>query len=205
MKPLSLFRLFIVFQSICCIISSKTIYLASSAINGVLEEYFAKNLAKVDLIYYGSENGASEILVKEIVRSRKDSVSIKVYKGVKNVSKEKLSQSTLLTFDSVQNFKAVFKEIKWQRNPKRRKRHLVYIHNATIADLSNIQDGFSIDYVSFLLSESETSIDLVTSFMFTPNACRKIQFKTINRFHRNTMKWETSTFYPKKYGNLKPG
>lgn len=62
--------------------------------------------------------------------------------------------------------------------------------------------SFSIDSVSFLLNETEKSIELVSSFMFTPHACHTNQLVTINRFNKITMRWSNSDFYPKKYQNL---
>jgi hypothetical protein len=38
--------------------------------------------------------------------------------------------------------------------------------------------------------------------MFTPQACHKNQFKTINRFDKSSIKWETSDFYPNKHRNV---
>lgn len=96
--------------------------------------------------------------------------------------------------------------INWKSNSSVRYRaslkHLVHIQGAILKDLEHIQDGFKIHNANFLLNKTEKSIDLVSSFMFTPNACRKNQFATINRFETRLMKWKESNFYPKKYRNV---
>lgn len=84
-----------------------------------------------------------------------------------------------------------------------RLKHLVHIRDASVRDIELIQDGFSIDNVGFLLNETEKSIELVTSFMYTQTKCRSNQFnKKINKFERATMEWEKKTFFPDKYSNF---
>ena len=52
------------------------------------------------------------------------------------------------------------------------------------------------------MTETDKSIQLVAGFMFTAQACRVLQLKTINRFDINTGKWKSSNFNPKKYRNF---
>lgn len=52
------------------------------------------------------------------------------------------------------------------------------------------------------MNESEKSIDLMSSFMYSKQKCRSNQFVTINIFKKAPRKWATSTFYPDKYRNL---
>ena len=61
------------------------------------------------------------------------------------------------------------------------------------------------DQVNFLINVNQTSIDLATSFMFTPQRCRSITFKVINTFNVSTSQWmgiESKNFYPQKTKNL---
>ena len=55
---------------------------------------------------------------------------------------------------------------------------------------------------TFLVNETENSIDLVSVFMFSPGRCRQRNFTRINRFLKATMEWENVNFFPKKYRNL---
>ena len=80
---------------------------------------------------------------------------------------------------------------------------MVYVPGLTTSDIVKIfKDGFKIDHINFLMHETDNSVDLVTSFMFTPQACKKLQFKTINRFDLRSLEWENSIFYPNKYENF---
>jgi hypothetical protein len=164
----------------------------SLAINDVLREF----PTRVDLIYFGKSHGPSEYLVQNILRGSNASKMVEVSNG-----NTRLNVSSILIFDSVQNFKNICKDIKWLSNPKVRHRHLVYAPNVSVSDVSeSIKDGFDIDNVGFLMNETETSIELVSSFMFTEKKCKANQLKTINRFSvKRTMQWKKSIFYPKKY------
>lgn len=114
-----------------------------------------------------------------------------------------LKTSSILVFDSVQNFVEHVKSINWLTNKRFRHPHLVYIPGVTKSDLlENIDDGFLIDNVGFLVHEADGSIGLVTSFMFSKKKCRTNQLITINRFSNATLEWENTTFYPEKYNNL---
>lgn len=80
--------------------------------------------------------------------------------------------------------------------------HLVYIKDVTVRDIKRIKDGFSIDNVGFLVNESEESIALDTSFMYTQTACRSNQFRIINKFQKAKMEWANKTFFLDKYSNF---
>jgi hypothetical protein len=54
----------------------------------------------------------------------------------------------------------------------------------------------------FLVSESLQSIELATSFMFSPGVCHKNQFRVINRFTRRLKRWENSEFFETKNKNF---
>lgn len=156
------------------------------------------------MISFGKKFGKSEMLADEILRSKPDSIVVTVSKGgVENRWKNQLNISSIVIFDSPENFKENVKNIKWLSKKRMRHKHLVYAPNLSVSDVvENINNGFDIDNVGFLMNETEKAVDLVTSFMFTPNLCRSNQLVTINRFLRSTMSWENSIFFPKKYQNF---
>ena len=85
----------------------------------------------------------------------------------------------------------------------KRNQHLAHVPGLANSDiLDTFADGFFIDHVNFLVKENNKLIELVTGFMFTKQACRVLQLKTINRFDTKTSKWENSIFYPQKYQNF---
>lgn len=199
MKALNLFvHLLVVFKP------ADAQALASLAINSILNNHFANDEPKVDVIYFGKKGGTSETMMDEILKYKSNSVSVKVSKGGKEYPwMSQLNVSSITIFDSPKIFKETVQDIKWLSNPQRRHKHLVYAPKLTAKDIiENIADGFSIDNVNFLLNETEKSIKLVSSFMFTSSKCHTNQLVTINRFISNTKSWEGWRFFPQKYQNL---
>ena len=174
------------------------------AINGILNSHFTKGTAKVDLVYFSDKSEGSKSVVESLLKIKNEITPIKVHQFViENHEEIRLNASSIVIFDSLQNFKETAPKIVWVTRNSSRDNHLVYAPNLTAFDiLTNIKDGFLIDHVSFLLNETKKSIELATSFMFTQHACRQNQIFTINKFDSKNMKWTTSEFYPKKYENL---
>lgn len=144
---------------------------AAKAIVHILNDYLAENSQTVNLIDFESTTGCSGRLVDSILRHARDSVPLRVSKedDDNNQLDLKLNTSTILTFESIQSFKAKVSNIIWQSNPKERHKHLVSVHNMTTEDLENFkpEDGFKIDCVNFLVNENERSIDLAQNVMFS--------------------------------------
>ena len=86
---------------------------------------------------------------------------------------------------------------------RHRNHHLVYVPGLTTSDIiETFNDGFEIDHVNFLMHETDNTIELVTAYMFTPQACKELLLKTINRFDLQTLEWENAIYYPNKYENF---
>jgi hypothetical protein len=221
MKALTftVFSLIILVQTSCQNISSRN-SLVSHAINGMLQDYFAKTSPKIDLIHVNDgKSEQSEKLIKSILKNKDGSLLFKVSTHSDYNSTIMLNTSSVIIFDSAESFRKMRNNIFWQPNYAVRYKHLVYFPKGRRSDLELIQfnlmfkfkeeenferrlDEFSIDRVNFLMNETDQSIELVSGFMFTSQACRKNQFLTINRFERSSMKWNSSIFYPNKYRNL---
>jgi hypothetical protein len=178
--------------------------LVDDAINGILRDFFVASSPKINVVYVGDkESLESDKLIDRVLSHKNDSLTFKVIKhNINDNSTLKLYNSSIVIFDSIESFRKIYNKTVWQTNPTKRHQHLVYTPSASLSDLELIQNGFIIDNVNFLIPKTEKSIELVSSFMFTPKACRKNQFKTINRFDKSSMAWETSNFYPNKYRNL---
>lgn len=176
--------------------------LVSKAALSVLKTFHAQNWQKVDLIHYGRDGGITSTIVNEIASKMPESISLALKKNVVDQSwNYQLNISSLLVFDSVQRFEAAMKHIRWHSEPTFRHHHIVYAPNLTATDIvSNIQDGFVIDSVAFLMNETEKSIGLASSFMFTEKECNKHQIVEINRF--NGSRWEGQELFPRKYKNF---
>ena len=78
-----------------------------------------------------------------------------------------------MVFDSVERFVNNASAILWVKNNRNRNDHLVYVPGLTTSDIMQtfVNNGYEIDHVNFLMHETDNSIELVTSFMFTPQAC----------------------------------
>lgn len=179
--------------------------LVLASISSIIEEYFAKEVMTLDIIYFEGGNlpSSSEKWAENILKNKPKNLIITVKK--EKISPEPLvvEKSTILFIDSVQDFEVISQNIYWQSDPKIRYKHLVYVPGLTESFINEkIKDGFEIDSVNFLMNETEKSIELVSSFMFTEEKCRENQLKAINIFSKETMKWNNSNFFPKKYQNL---
>lgn len=173
------------------------------ALNALIQEYFVKHSPKIDLICFGEKTSQSYAKVDEISTNFNGSIVMQMSRGSENMYKSKINSSSLLLFDSIENFKNEVKQITWQTRKDLRNKHLILIHNASKSDIArNLPDAFSIDCVNFLVNANENSSELVTSYAFTSNACKTNQLKIINRFERSIMRWKNSDFYPEKYKNF---
>ena len=128
--------------------------------------------------------------------------------GPEDRTRHYLSEASIIFLESKECFQDLAFKIFWNSNAAKRHHHLVYAPGLTSWDIAitfskeYFYDGLKIDHVSFLVNETEKSIDLVSGFMFTKQACHQLQVKTINRFSLKTMEWENSIYYPKKYENF---
>ena len=172
------------------------------AINAIIEKHFAKQQAShpgnVDVVKFGDESIEISKIIDTLFKVKSDSTSIALKD--ENFS---LTESSIVFFDSVTEFRKTAAFVEWVFNREKRFHHLVYVPGLRSSDiLETFSDGFQIDHVSFLVHEAEKSIELVSGFMFTQHACKKLQLKKINRFDLDTSKWENPIFYPKKYENF---
>lgn len=202
MKAVKFFALLLLLYFTSHHIKCSSYSFAAFAINSVLDKYLSKNSWTVDVINCGTKSGKGETLVDQVLRNHNASTSIiKISRiTIEHPWSAKLNTSSILVFDSLQNFKQT--RISWKMFPEKRFPHLVHIIGGTLSDIEYIKNGLPIDNVSFLLGETNKSIDLCTSFMFSPGFCRVTKFVKHNRIIKKTMRWETSVFFPKKYQNL---
>lgn len=171
----------------------------SSAISRILNQNFEDSSGKVDFVLCGSINSQIGDLFEQILRQSNKLLSVKLASC--DGQKIRLSTSSVLIFESPEIFKKKVPKIAWQMHKSKRYRHLVHILDGKFGDIDSVLDG-SIDNTAFLVDETEKSISLATSFMFSVSKCREKQLLVINRFEKYTMEWESDVFFPKKYRNL---
>ena len=176
------------------------------AINAIIDEHFATTSATrqglINIVWIGEKTEEFSKLVGTLLRMKSPTATLQVFVLEEITEEGGIYDNAIVFFDSVEIFQANFPKI-WWVDLKQRNHYLVYVPGLTVWDIHAILlNGFNIDNVNFLMHETDNSIELVTSFMITPTACRKLQLKTINRFDLETTNWENSIFYPKKYNNF---
>jgi len=170
-----------------------------------VNQHFAINWRELEFKQFGETFEKSEILVERVLRSKDPLAVVTVSKSSLNCTQMRLKSSSVTIFDSKRNFLQICYKIKWQTHPETRHEHLVYAPGLNADDLKNmthLRPDFSIDQLSFLVNETENSIDLVTGFMYGLEHFRSNQIITINRFNKTVKKWEGNIFFPEKYLNF---
>lgn len=191
---------FILAVTFCIVDSKAKNSLTISAVLGVIASDFATESDKIDIISCVNQT-FSEKWLDNFLRLKNNTLVVQL--STCNFKNIELNTSTLLIFESPEDFDETVEKIIWQTNPAIRDKHLVYIRNGSKDDLKKaIEDASWIDNVAFLLNETEDSIELASSFMFTASKCHENQLVTINRYQKDTRKWESNNFFPKKYRNM---
>ena len=177
------------------------------AIEKMIDQYFstlsATHPGNIDIIWFGRKTKEFSKLIGKILKIKKDTTKLRLHQIDKVQQEFPLRNSAITFFESVERFKIDGPLIKWVYNIKQRYHHLVYVPGLTTLDiLDTFTDGFNIDHVNFLMYETDNSIELIAGYMFTPQACRLLQMKTINRFNLGAKMWDSLIFFPKKYQNF---
>ena len=199
------FMVVICLSSLLTLISGKKFSLAAYAINEIIAQHFTTSQAShpgyVDIVFFGERIEQFDALL-----SLKSATTVtKIYSYDKLPFEGdfyQLNESSVVFFESVDFFKDYVTDVQWAFNKEKRYHHLVYAPGLKYKDLyeTNLYD-FSVDHVSFLVEESEDTITLTTSFKFTQESCRPV-LVDMNSFELSTLKWESSTFFSKKYQNF---
>jgi hypothetical protein len=177
--------------------------IAPHAIAAMIDGYFARNVHAMEIVNFGQKNGRSEATIENLLKLVDVSVTMKVTTPHPDSNDFKLNTSSILLFDSPENFNRTQNRIVFQHGNLISHPHLVYIHNASMDDIQVAANkNHTIDKTMFFVNETCESIELATSFMFSPSVCHKNQFRVVNRFTRRQKRWEKSEFYQTKYKNF---
>jgi hypothetical protein len=177
--------------------------LVPPAIKAIIDGYFAEKVQAIEVINFGEKNGRGVATVESFLKLGDVSIPMKVTMAHSLSHEFKLNLSSILFFDSPENFKQTQKRIVFQHGNLISHPHLVYIHNALMNDIQvAAYKKHTIDKTMFFVNEKRESIELTTSFMFSPGACHKNKFRVINRFTRQQKRWEKSEFLETKNMNF---
>jgi hypothetical protein len=119
------------------------------AVNSMLRNYFAKNCAKVDLLYFGPIGGKSQTITERILQTKPDNVSIKYSAALKAGSTTfvQLETSSILFFESVKYFHRYLNTVVWMVRNGAWHKHLVYAPGLT-SHQSDVDSGSEICFRS---------------------------------------------------------
>jgi len=170
----------------------------AKAIEKVLKEFFAKNSRRVDFVHCGSEVVVKK-LIENVLHFDDDPIAVQI-SGAELSPMHELEASSILFFDSLENFEQMHRNIVWRRHPDIRNKHLVYIQTATKSDITEIiHFGFTFEFVNFLI-EIDFSIVLIPSSMLSPTRCRINQLSMKNQYQNEVpFSVRPSHFDPGKY------
>jgi hypothetical protein len=178
--------------------------LAPAAIKSIIDQYFANNVQEIALVNFGRKRGDGQRTVKKLLKRENQSVAIRISQDVrKNFELEKLqlNSSSVLLFDSPQNFEKSFKSVNLIVNTQSVPRQLVYVAGMGVKELERFRNNKFSHHMDFLVNETPDSIDLATNFKQTPEACNTDNWKVINRFTREEKRWTNSSFFMAKDKN----
>lgn len=153
------------------------------------------------MVLFGQPTNESGKLANRLLRNLATPLFVKVL-SIDDIDESKefqLNRTSIVLFDSIQQFKKCAPKIRWLQDPGTRHKHIVSAPELLENDILDFKDGFKLDHVIFLTNETQKSVDLSASFMFTAAACSKNQPRTFNRFNGT---WNNSILFPSKYDDM---
>jgi hypothetical protein len=170
------------------------------SIKGALKDYYALKEPNVHLINCGNK---SEILAEKLLREKPPNVTLHVtrLKAVANIT---VKFPAIILYDSGELFKQFETRIVPHTNVQIFPNLLVFVPKRGKVDIlaELTARSIAVENTNFINIVNDSTVDLVTSFMFEPGKCKQAQYKTINRFSLINMNWDSDTFFPEKYDNF---
>jgi hypothetical protein len=154
------------------------------AIKAVLKDHFALHEPKVDLFFYGPE---SEILANELLRDKVLEVSVRVIRM--DTAKElQVDFPSIFLFDTCEHSHEMFGKIKWTSQNGLLHNNLVYAPKKGKLDIIALlsKNKFAFENQNFITIVENSTVDLVTSFKYSPEICNSIYYQKINQFSTDT-------------------
>jgi hypothetical protein len=171
------------------------------AIKGILQDFFEPRDPKVDLYFSGQK---SEKLAEKVLLEKPSEVSIRVIRLDAVVNKTQIDFPSILLFDSDELYVNMLNNIAWTSKNGVWHNCLIYVPKTEEYEVTEALEEYKImsDHQNFINLINDSTVDLITSYKFLPGKCSSVQYKTINRFTTDTMKWQNTTFFPEQYENF---
>jgi hypothetical protein len=174
------------------------------AIKESLKQHFVVYEWSIDLIYCGSKSGT---LTEKLLREKSLEVKIRVI-NLDAAEKVLITGPAIFLFDSLTKYVESMNKLSWivekEFQLKSFPNILYFVPKHGIHEIVEwfASNSHHIHGASFLRIVNDTTVDLITSFLFEPGQCKEPQYKTINRFSRSSLQWDNKTFFPEKYENF---
>jgi hypothetical protein len=183
-----------------------SLFISPYAIKAVIDVYFSKNVHEIEIINFGAKIGFAQDRIEDVLNLENNSMAMKITRNTRKQPNSGgdyiLNTSSILMFDSLDNYNQIKNKIVFQHGHASSHPHLVYVPNAKAIDLQIYhRNCFSVDKVIFLYSESRDSIYLARIYTL-PENCSIHKIQSINSFERKDMKWKSSDFVVEKYTNF---
>jgi hypothetical protein len=181
---------------------AKEDFVVFHAMKGVLQNYHSLKEPNVHLIYGGNK---SQDLAEKILLELPVGVTMHVT-NIDAVEKVSNNKTAIILFDSGEVYSKYmnrFEDDSQVQVPVYPNRVVFVPKRGKIDLLANIQaHSRYTDNTNFIKIVNESTVDLIASFNFEAGKCWQPQYKVINRFSINSMKWDNDTFFPEKFENL---
>lgn len=179
-------------------------FVVVKSIKRLLTGHFAVHQPKVDLLFYGKN---SEKLTQNILRENCSGVHVRVV-NVGSFSKVPIKSPSIILFDSADDFEKALRNQNiiflignsWKNVAEN---HVIYAPQGR-SSLQGVLMTLTkpIDNQNFLHVVNDSTVDLISGFMFSQGKCRKSDYKVVDRFSTSTMQWQNKSFFPEKYANF---
>ncbi|CRK91822.1 CLUMA_CG005447, isoform A [Clunio marinus] len=174
----------------------------STAINGVVENYFNKHNERFDIISAAENEFHFDEIVNGIMKTTNQTVRITELlpdEGPEIV----INESTIFLFENDDVFISYLQIIRFSTS-KRNIHILFYVPNLTTTTFNLINKKFVVPGLkqkSFLINEKGKLVLKSISRFSQPN-CRTQKLKAINYFSETNLKWSSSRFFLDKIDNF---
>jgi hypothetical protein len=196
--------LFILVYSVDSIKVKSSDSLAPYAIKGIIDQFAAGNNREIEIINFEEKNGEGEKILERVFKLENFSITIETLKTTgKNFELfgRFLAINSIFVFDSIENFIQSIEYFFVYSEIPDLPHFFIYVPGQTIQTIEPFLTAAIHTRISALVHESPQSIELTTPFFLTPEACRKLQWKIVNRFSKTRMRWENSVFFVDKVRN----
>lgn len=174
-----------------CHVTRKDLISLNCAMENMTRDFFALN-KEFSIIDFNSDIG--------MITGKNEHLPLRVIKidKTKYQSFYKVRESAIMTFGVFQSVQSFNKKATLINTYSKPLRFIMYWQNASINEISHLEDTAILQYQYFLVDEPDY-LKLMTFVWYTPQKCNTSQLIEVNRFDKNTRMWQLQTFSIDKF------